>query len=144
MNVCVCVRARACVCVCVCVCVRVCLCSGEVIQVRAQQEVILSAGAYRSPQLLMLSGVGPRDTLRDFDIPVVAARWGVGRNLQDHPQTSIAAGLHDSSDGYPKKPASYQSAAHGGFYMSSWCKTHGCTAPGIYACACDYGIFCCC
>ena len=98
---------------------------------RAQQEVILSAGAYRSPQLLMLSGVGPRDTLRDFDIPVVAARWGVGRNLQDHPQTSIAAGLHDSSDGYPKKPASYQSAAHGGFYMSSWCKKHGCTAPGI-------------
>jgi choline dehydrogenase len=47
-------------------------------------EVILSAGAINSPQLLKLSGVGPRDELRALDIPVVADIPGVGENLQDH------------------------------------------------------------
>lgn len=41
-------------------------------------------GAIGSPQLLMLSGVGPADHLRDVGIPVVADRPGVGENLQDH------------------------------------------------------------
>lgn len=50
----------------------------------AAGEVILSAGAIHSPQLLMLSGVGPAGHLQQFGIEVVADLPGVGRNLQDH------------------------------------------------------------
>jgi choline dehydrogenase len=51
----------------------------------AQGEVILSAGAVGSPQLLMLSGIGPADHLRDIGIPVLVDSPGVGANLSDHP-----------------------------------------------------------
>ena len=51
----------------------------------AGKEVILSAGAVGTPQLLMLSGIGPEDQLRSFGIDVVADLPGVGRNLNDHP-----------------------------------------------------------
>jgi choline dehydrogenase len=47
--------------------------------------VILSGGAINSPQLLMLSGIGPADHLRSLGIETVADRPGVGANLQDHP-----------------------------------------------------------
>ena len=47
-------------------------------------EVILSAGAIQSPQLLQLSGIGPAGLLRSHDIPVLADLPGVGENLQDH------------------------------------------------------------
>ncbi len=52
--------------------------------VDANEEVILSAGAINSPQLLMLSGIGPAAHLDEHDIPVVHDLPGVGRNLQDH------------------------------------------------------------
>src|SRR5947208_557485 len=51
----------------------------------AGREVLLSAGALGSPQLLMLSGIGPADQLRQHGIDVVADLPGVGANLQDHP-----------------------------------------------------------
>ena len=51
---------------------------------RAKQEVLLAAGVMQSPQLLMLSGVGPRETLQKLNIPVVTHLPGVGQNLQDH------------------------------------------------------------
>jgi choline dehydrogenase len=51
----------------------------------AESEVILCCGAVGSPQLLMLSGVGPADHLREHDIPVLADSPGVGGNLSDHP-----------------------------------------------------------
>lgn len=50
----------------------------------AAKEVIVSAGALRSPQILMVSGVGPKDKLESLGIPVVADRPGVGQNMQDH------------------------------------------------------------
>ncbi len=53
-------------------------------QVRAGREVILCAGAVGSPQLMLLSGIGPRQELEALGIPVVADLEGVGRNLQDH------------------------------------------------------------
>lgn len=62
---------------------------GEVHEVRAHREVILTAGALQSPQLLQVSGVGPASLLREFGIPVVADRAGVGENLQDHLQVRL-------------------------------------------------------
>jgi choline dehydrogenase len=55
---------------------------------RATSEVILSGGAVNSPQLLMLSGIGPGDHLREHGIAVVADSPGVGANLSDHPIVS--------------------------------------------------------
>lgn len=52
--------------------------------VTARREVILSAGAFQSPQLLMLSGVGPADHLRAHGVEIVADAPEVGQNLQDH------------------------------------------------------------
>jgi len=57
---------------------------GERITVRARAEVVLSAGALQSPQLLMLSGIGAPDELQRHGIEVVHALPGVGRNLHDH------------------------------------------------------------
>jgi choline dehydrogenase-like flavoprotein len=53
---------------------------------RCRGEVILSAGSIGSPQIMMLSGIGPADQLAKFGIPVVLDRPGVGANLQDHLQ----------------------------------------------------------
>jgi choline dehydrogenase len=50
----------------------------------ARKEVILSAGAFQSPQLLMVSGIGPKETLQKFDIPVIKDAPGVGQNMWDH------------------------------------------------------------
>ncbi|KAK2594911.1 hypothetical protein QQS21_007359 [Conoideocrella luteorostrata] len=50
----------------------------------ATKEVIVSAGAFNSPQLLMVSGIGPADTLLASGVPVVADRKGVGQGMQDH------------------------------------------------------------
>lgn len=52
--------------------------------IRAAREVILCAGAIGSPRVLMLSGIGPGDHLRDLGVPVVHDLPGVGENLQDH------------------------------------------------------------
>lgn len=54
-------------------------------EVRARKEVILSGGAYNSPQLLMLSGIGPADHLMDHGIPVRVNAPAVGQNLAEHP-----------------------------------------------------------
>jgi choline dehydrogenase len=54
-------------------------------QVLTRREVILSCGAYNSPQLLMLSGIGPAEHLREHGIDVVVDLPGVGRNLSEHP-----------------------------------------------------------
>jgi len=59
--------------------------NGERKLLRARREVILSAGALQSPQLLMLSGIGDGNELRKFGIAVVRHLPEVGRNLQDHP-----------------------------------------------------------
>jgi len=64
---------------------------GEAGSVRATKEVIVAGGAFNSPQLLKLSGVGPKDELEAFDIPVVLDLPGVGENLQDRLETSVNA-----------------------------------------------------
>ncbi len=52
--------------------------------IKARKEVIVSAGTFQSPQLLMVSGVGPTATLEQLGIPVIADRPGVGQNMTDH------------------------------------------------------------
>ena len=60
--------------------------NGDTMDIMAHKEVILSAGAIQSPQLLQLSGIGPGKLLKKFGIPVIADRPAVGGNLQDHYQ----------------------------------------------------------
>ena len=62
---------------------------GQLTQLRARREVILCGGAINSPQLLQLSGIGDPALLDPLGIPVVAARKGVGENLQDHLETYV-------------------------------------------------------
>jgi len=57
---------------------------GKPRQLFANKEVLLSAGAFNSPQLLMLSGIGPKNELSKHHIPLVHELPGVGQNLQDH------------------------------------------------------------
>jgi len=57
---------------------------GKTLKVRARKEVILSASSFNSPKLLMLSGIGPADHLKEHGIEVVHDLPGVGQNLQDH------------------------------------------------------------
>ena len=59
---------------------------GELRRVSARREVILAAGALQSPQLLLLSGIGPASHLREMGVPVAHDLPGVGENLQDHLQ----------------------------------------------------------
>lgn len=58
-------------------------------QIFAQREVIISGGAFNSPQILKLSGIGPADELKALGIPVVVNLPGVGANLQDRYELSV-------------------------------------------------------
>jgi choline dehydrogenase len=63
--------------------------AGELLEWRAEREVIVCGGAYNSPQLLMLSGIGRPEELQLLQIPLVAESREVGMNLQDHPTAGV-------------------------------------------------------
>ena len=63
--------------------------AGEIRQARASREVILCGGAFNTPQLLMLSGIGPREELLRHRIPTRVDLAGVGKNLQDRYEVSV-------------------------------------------------------
>jgi choline dehydrogenase len=63
---------------------------GRLKQVKARREVLLCGGAINSPQLLLLSGIGPAEQVRSVGIEVVVDLPGVGQNLQDHLVTGVA------------------------------------------------------
>lgn len=71
--------------------------AGKIKLVRARTEVILAGGAFNSPQLLQLSGIGNPDLLRNLGIPVVHASPQVGENLQDHYIVQLRATLKRGS-----------------------------------------------
>jgi len=65
--------------------------AGELRTIGASREVIVAGGTFNSPQLLMLSGIGPRDVLKKFDIPVLVELDGVGKNLQDRYEIGVVS-----------------------------------------------------
>ena len=79
-------------------------------QVLASGEVILAAGAFNSPQLLKLSGIGPRAELEALGIPVIVDLPGVGENLQDRYELGVVSklaknlGLLDGASFVPPQP----------------------------------------
>lgn len=62
---------------------------GQLFTATASREVILSGGTYNTPQILMLSGIGPAGHLRDMGIEVVHDLPGVGQNLSEHPRVPV-------------------------------------------------------
>ena len=78
--------------------------NGRASIIRADREVIVSAGSINTPKLLMLSGIGPADHLRSNGVQVVQDLPGVGRNLQDHIEVSLISELNSafSYDKYKK------------------------------------------
>ena len=67
-------------------------------------EVILSGGAVGSPQLLLLSGIGPADHLREMNIPVFHELPGVGQNLRDHPNVRVPVRVKEDFPLDPEAP----------------------------------------
>jgi Choline dehydrogenase and related flavoproteins len=87
---------------------------GQPQQARASCEVILAAGAYQTPKLLMLSGIGPQEQLKQHGIAVRHALPGVGKNLQDHYEVPVVAstrgafGYYGQDRGWPMVKAGLQ------------------------------------
>lgn len=84
--------------------------NNRVTRVLTSNEVILSAGALRTPQILLLSGVGPEEHLNATGIQMIANLPGVGKNLQDHVYTLIHFGVNGTDTLIPSRvntPANY-------------------------------------
>lgn len=109
--------------------------------IRADREVILSAGTYNSPQLLMLSGIGPAERLAALGIPVVIDQPRIGQNLQDHvhvplncvhsqPVSLLAAATPDNVDRFVREgrgPLTSNGPETGGYVRTS----EGLPAPDV-------------
>jgi len=80
--------------------------NNQKITLKANKEIILSAGVINSPQILKLSGVGPKDELKQFNIPLIHDLPGVGENLQDHPDILIRC-LDKSHTSFSATPGPY-------------------------------------
>jgi choline dehydrogenase len=72
--------------------------AGREVTVRAEGEVLLCGGAINSPQLLMLSGIGPAEHLREHGVDVVVNLPSVGENLHDHPAAPVIWSTKDTYD----------------------------------------------
>ncbi|WP_181707726.1 GMC family oxidoreductase [Chthonobacter rhizosphaerae] len=78
----------------------------------AKGEIVVAAGALVSPKLLMLSGIGPADHLRDHGLPVLVESPGVGGNLIDHPEVPIIA-LANGPYGYYQQGVGWRMLRNG-------------------------------
>ncbi len=106
--------------------------NGQAREARADGEVLLAAGAFVSPQLLMLSGIGPADDLRALDIPVLADLPGVGGNLQDHCGSPVMATTRGRL-GYYRQDRGFRMLANGLEYLLSG--RGRVTTNGVEACS---------
>jgi len=104
---------------------------GAAVTVRARREVLVAAGAYNTPKLLMLSGLGPADHLADNGIDVVADLPGVGANLQDHHEVPLIAAARVKY-GYFRQDTGWRMWRNGLQYMAFG--TGPVTTTGIEAC----------
>lgn len=114
--------------------------SGHVVTVRTARkgEIIVSGGAYRSPQLLMVSGIGPKDILKSIGVEVVHELDGVGKGLTDHMNVifggpQVVPGLHDQSGVSPE-------LGHGAIFKSELCKSRGCDIPDLQIAMASSGL----
>ncbi|KAG5308960.1 DHGL dehydrogenase, partial [Pseudoatta argentina] len=116
--------------------VRITLKDGRSIDIKASKEVILSAGSIASPQLLMLSGIGPEKHLREMGIPTVV-NLPVGKNLQDHIMWYGLSLIFKNQSATPPSPtfmldAAYEYLLHnrgplvnvGGFDLTGFVNVH--------------------
>lgn len=106
--------------------------NGETHMARTDGEILLAAGALVSPKLLMLSGIGPADELRSFQIPFSANLPGVGRNLQDHAGAPVAASA-PGSYGYHRQDRGVRMIANGLEYLLF--RRGRITTNGVEACS---------
>lgn len=90
----------------------------------AKKEVIVSAGAFASPQILMASGIGPADTLSSLGIQVIADRPGVGQGMQDHVWVTLA---------YPINAQTSSSLRYPSFLYGQQALFNNYPATGIYS-----------
>ena len=100
--------------------------NGSPVAVHAPREVILCAGAYQSPQLLMLSGIGPADDLSALGIDVRLDQPAVGGNLQDHLNAGIILFTDDPTT-LAVAEVDHEGVARYRFYE------RGTSAPGLTA-----------
>ena len=105
--------------------------NGEPHEARAGREVLVAAGTYNTAKLLMLSGIGPADHLRDFQIPVLADLPGVGQNLQDHHEIPLIVSTRDKS-GYFGQDRGWNMIRNGLQYLGFG--TGPVTTTGVEAC----------
>ncbi|MGI9417328.1 MAG: GMC family oxidoreductase [Geminicoccaceae bacterium] len=105
---------------------------GQLKTARAECGVILTAGAFVTPQLLMLSGIGPADHLREHDIEVRVNSPGVGSNLHDHHEVPLIA-TTDRAYGYFGEDRGFRMLVNGLNYLMF--KGGPVSSTGVEACA---------
>ncbi len=88
---------------------------GSVERLAARREVIVAAGAIQSPQLLMLSGIGPGAQLQQFGIATLHDQPGVGANLHDHPDVVLVADVPGGRELFGISPGGMVDALRGIF-----------------------------
>lgn len=95
---------------------------GKIQEVMTRKEVIISAGVFNSPRILMLSGIGPKQELERHGIPILVESPGVGENLQDHPATVLhytsrpnTSSVYTRGDSYVAGVEEYISSGKGSF-----------------------------
>jgi len=105
---------------------------GQLVTAHADQAVILSAGTFATPQLLMLSGIGPARALRALGIEVCVDLPGVGANLQDHHEVPVMAATNGAY-GYFGQDTGWNLVRNGLRYLAF--RTGPVTSNGVEACA---------